>query len=50
MVVDENNVEESWIVIQEPLDPGDYYWKIVRRNVAGSRENEFGPRRFTIDP
>jgi DUF1680 family protein len=50
VVVEENGVEESWIVIQKPLKPGDYYWKIVRENAHGPRVNEFGPRRFILDP
>ena len=50
MVVEENSVEESWIVIQKALKPGDYYWKIVRENAYGSRVNEFGPRRFVFGP
>ena len=50
IVVERDSNKEPSFVLQKTLNPGTYYWKVVRQNASGRRENEFGPHRFVFGP
>jgi hypothetical protein len=43
-------VEAEFAYYVVDLEPGRYYWQVIRRNEHGERTNKFGFQSFVVDP